>query len=167
MQAPNAELLNRYGWTDKKEVRIPGRMFRSRAFIELSDTAKFILELFLYRRTWSVEGKGKNKKRIYKSRGLRLTYTEAECLWSINRRTFRDSIIQLIMHGFLRVEEQGGTLKGNRIPTIYMLVNDWEHYGTSLFIEPKISRTLGNDSIKRFNESRKAKFRVSPTSPDE
>ncbi len=177
MKAPDAEILSRFGWTDKKDIRIPGRMYRSRAYIELSDTSKFILGLFMQRRTWYTDGKGKNTKRIYQNRGLLFSYREAEELWKINRRTFRDSIVQLIRHGFLRIENTGksGTLQGTRVPTIYMLVDDWMHYGTDLFIKPDVPRQAAtSDSIKRFNEERKSKLSselhltrpVSPISPE-
>lgn len=177
MRAPDSETLSRFGWTDKKEIRIPGRMYRSKAYIELSDTSKFILGLFMQRRTWYTNGKGKNTKRVYQNQGLMFSYREAEELWSINRRTFRDSIEQLIRHGFLRIENPGksGTFQGNRIPTIYMLVDDWMHYGTDLFIKPDVHRQAAtSDSIKRYNEKRKGKFSseprltrpVSPTSPE-
>jgi len=150
-------------------------MYRSRAYIELSDTSKFILGLFMQRRTWYTDGKGRNAKRVYQNKGLMFSYREAEGLWKINRRTFRDSIEQLISHGFLRIEKPGGTLQGNRIPTIYMLVDDWMHYGTDLFIKPDVPRHAAtSDSLKKFNEERKSKFssephltrRVSPTSPE-
>ena len=175
MQTPNAETLTRYGWTDKKEVRISGRMLRSKAFMELSNTAKFVLMLFLLRRTWHTEGKGKKTKRLYDNRGLLFSYTEASSLWKINRRTFRDSIIQLIEHGFLRVEKHGGTLQGTRVCTIYRLVDDWERYGTPAFVKPEIPITISpNDCLKRINAARKSKLsselhltrRVSPTSPE-
>jgi hypothetical protein len=175
MQAPDEKTLARYGWSDKKEVRIPGRMLRSKAFMELSKTAKFVLMLFMQRRTWYKEGKGKNTKRIYNNHGILFTYNEASYLWGINRRTFSDSIVQLIAHGFLKVEEHGGTLQGERVPTVYMLVDDWQHYGTPLFVKPEIPAKISyNDSLKRFNASKKSKFssepgltrRVSPTSPE-
>ena len=177
MQAPNAELLNRYGWSDKKEVRIPGRMLRSRAFMELSANAKFVLMLFLQRRTWYKEGKGRNTRLVFNNRGLMFTYTEATGLWNINRRTFRDSIVQLIEHGFLQIENpgKGGTLQGTRICTIYRLVDDWQHYGTPQFVKPETPATIShNDNLKRINEARKSKFsrephltrQVSPTSPE-
>lgn len=175
MQGPDEQTLSRFGWTDKKEVRIPGRMLRSRAFIDLSNTSKFVFILFMHRRTWYISGKGKNTKRIYYTRGLMFSYREAEELWSINRRTFRDSIEQLIAHGFIRIEKQGGTLQGKRVPTIYMLVDDWQHFGTPRFLEPDIPTPIcHNDNLKRFNEARKKTFprepkltrQVRPTSPE-
>ena len=175
MQAPDKETLSRFGWTDKKEIRIPGRMYCSKAYIELSDTSKYVLGLFMQRRTWYIDGKGRNAKRIYQNRGLLFSYREAEELWSINRRTFRDSIEQLINHGFLRIEVQGGTLEGKRVPTIYMLVDDWQHFGTSLFVKPEIpASTRYNRNLMRINQDRKSTLtsephltrQVSPTSPE-
>jgi len=175
MKAPDEKSLSRFGWSDRKEVRIPGRMMRSKAYIDLSNTAKFVLMLFMHRRTWYKEGKGKKTKRIYENRNLMFTYREARELWGINGRTFRDCIEQLISHGFIRVQEQGGTLQGERVSSLYMLVDDWQYYGTSRFIKPEIPKTLCfNDNLKRINEARKGKFshevylteRMSPTSPE-
>ncbi|MGD0821021.1 MAG: hypothetical protein ABSA71_09785 [Desulfomonilia bacterium] len=182
MQAPDTETLTRYGWKDKDkknnhdlDVRMPRKMLRSAAFIKLSHTSKFVLMLFLCRRSWHKDGKRQNTKRIYDNRGLIFTYNEAENLWDINRRTFNDCIVQLIAHGFLRVEKPGGTLQGERVPTLYMLVDDWQHYGTPYFVKPEIPAKISyNDSLKRFNETRKSKLsseshltrQVSPTSPE-
>lgn len=177
MQAPDKETLSRFGWTDKKEIRIPGRMYRSKAYIELSDTSKYVLGLFMQRRTWYMEGKGRNTRRVFQTQGLMFSYREAEQVWKINRRTFRDSIKQLIRHGFLRIENpgKGGTFKGTRVPTIYMLVDNWQHYGTDLFIKPEIpSSVCFNDNLKRINAARKGEFsrepnltrQVSRTSPE-
>ncbi len=166
MQAPDTETLTRFGWTDKKEVRIPGRMLRSKAFIELSNTAKFVLMLFLFRRTWSHDGKGKNTRRIYNNRGLKFSYTEAEQVWGIIPRTFRDCIIQLIEHGFLEVENPGksGTLQGTRVCTIYRIIADWERYGTPEFVKPIIPQSIPwNDCLKKVNAARKSKFSTEVT----
>lgn len=163
MQAPDEKTLARYGWSDKREARIPGRILRSKAYIDLSHTAIFILSLFFQRRTWYKDGKGKNTKRIYKDRGLLFTYNEAQHLWGITPRVFRDCIVQLIEHGFLKVEEHGGTLQGNRVPTKYMLVSDWQHYGTYLFVKPEIPASICyNDNLKRINETRLSKFSTEP-----
>jgi hypothetical protein len=163
MQAPDAETLSRYGWTDKKEVRISGKMLRSKAFIDLSNTSKIVLMLFMQRRTWSMSGKGKNAKRVYQNRGLLFSYREASDLWNINQRTFRDCIEQLIGHGFLRIEKQGGTFQGKRVSTVYMLVDDWMHYGTSLFMAPEVTHLIAtSSSLRRFNTERKNNFSTEP-----
>lgn len=166
MKAPNADQVNRYRWSDRIDARLPGRMIRSQAFIELTNTAKLVLILFLHRRKWHIEGKGRKRRTVYNNRGLMFSYTEAEELWGINRRTFRDCIVQLIKHGFLQVEKQGGTLQGNRVISLYMMVPYWENYGTLQFIEPTMPMIPNNDSLKRFNESRRNNSRVSLTSPD-
>jgi len=91
------------------------------------------------------------------------SYSEARQLWGINERTFRDSIIQLIEHGFLKIEQQGGTLQGTRECTLYMLVNDWERYGTPSFIKPEISKVIShNDNLRRINADRKKSFSPEP-----
>ncbi len=155
MQAPSAEALARYSYSDKKEVRIPGRMLRSKAYIELSDTAKHVLHLFLQRRTWYTEGKGRNTKRIFQNNGLLFSYSEANNLWGIPSKTFRRAIIQLIEHGFIRIENHGGTLQGTRVCSTYRLVEDWQHYGTDLFVKPEIPASICySRSIQKLNASR-------------
>ena len=166
MQAPTTETLTRYGWADKIEIRIPSRMIRSRAFIELSNTAKLVLLLFLQRRKWFKDGKGKNKRTHYNTRGLRFTYTEAEKVWGILPRTFRLAIIQLIRNGFIEVEVHGGTLQGNRVCTEYKLVDTWQKYGEPGYMMPSIPPTISyNDSFKRLNAER-TKSRKSEYSTD-
>ncbi|MGO9146120.1 MAG: hypothetical protein ACLQDF_07105 [Desulfomonilia bacterium] len=184
MRVPDAETLARYGWRDKDkknnrelDVRMTRKMLRSAAFIELSNTSKFILMLFLCRRSWQKDGKRQNTIRIYDNRCLRFTYTEASDVWHINRRTFRDCIIQLIKHGFLQVENpgKGGILQGTRVCSTYRLVDEWQHYGTPAFVVPEIPRSISwNDNLKKVNEARKSKFssephltrQVSPASPE-
>lgn len=159
MNAPDEKTLSMHGWSDKREARIPGRMIRSKAFMDLTNTAKVVLLLFMQRRTWYIQGKGRSSKRIYNNNDLQFSYTEAKKVWGINERTFRDSIKQLIEHGFLRVKERGGTFQGNRKPTIYMLVNDWERYGTPGFIKPEVPLGICyNDSLKRLNEAKRKTF---------
>lgn len=156
MHAPDTDTIARFKYSDKVEIRIPGKMFRSRAYIELSHTAKHILLLFLHRRTWYVDGKGKNARRIYNNNGLLFSYTEAAQLWGIIPRTFRDGLVQLIENGFLRIEKPGGTFQGTRVPTVYALVDSWQHFGTPLFVKPNVPQSVRyNDTLKKVNEDRK------------
>ena len=166
MQAPNNKTLTLYGWTDKKEVRISGRMLRSKAFIDLNNTAKYVLMLFLYRRTWYKDGKGKNSRIRYHNNGLKFTYTEAEQVWGIIPRTFKNALNQLIERGFIRVESSGGTLRGNRECSEYRLIDNWQQFGTPGYLKPEIPKAVCySKSLQKINADR-AMSRKSLSSTD-
>jgi hypothetical protein len=161
LRAPDDETLARFGWKEKHkgqwlDVRIEKRILRSPAFIDLTHTSQFVLLLFLARRPFERIGIRQNQKRIFGTRNLVFTYTEAKELWGISRRTFCDSINQLIAHGFLKIEQQGGTLQGARVPSVYALVDDWKYYDPNKVIQQnKKPKLCYSNSLKKYNKSRK------------
>jgi len=132
-------------------------MFRSEAFISLTHISKYVLQLFLSRRAWHSEGKGRKKKYVYHDTGLKLPYTEAAA-YGIGRKQFRRCVIELIEHGFLEIAEQGGQLHGHRSCNVYDLINDWKYYGTPQFTPRTVPKGVCfSDSFAKHNQDRAVK----------
>lgn len=154
MKAPDPKVLQRNRWYHNRDLRMSQEMFRSEAFISLTHTSKYVLQLLLSRREWHSEKKSRKKRPIFHDAGLKLPYSEAKA-YGIGEKQFRRCIIELIEHGFLEIAEQGGQLHGHRKCSVYNLINDWKYYGTSQFTPRTAPKGVCfSDSLAKFNQAR-------------
>ncbi len=154
MKAPDPKVLKSNGWYHERDLRMTQEMLRSEAFISLTRISICVLLLFLSRRTWSYERKGRKKKPVFQTTGLKFPYTEAEA-YGIGKRQFRRCITELVEHGFLEIARQGGQFHGHRECNEYTLIDDWKHYGTPQFIPRSTPKGVCfSDSLARYNRAR-------------
>jgi hypothetical protein len=166
MMAPDLKVLKANHWYHERDLRMTQEMFRSEAFISLTHTSKYVLQLFLSRREWHYEGKGRRRKPVFHNTGLKFLYREAVA-YGIDSTQFRRCIKELIEHGFIEIAKQGGQLHGHKECSEYDLVDDWKHYGTSAFA-PRTA-PMGacfSDSISKYNQTRRATKRTRATAGD-
>lgn len=158
LHAPDNSLLKKKGWYSERELHMSAKMLRSEAFTSLTHTSKYVLMLFLQRRTWKKREKGKRKGApIYNNRGLRFPYGEAAA-YGIGKSQFRRAIGELFAHGFLVVAKQGGQFLGVRECSEYDLIDDWELYGLKGFKpRTKPRAPCFSSGFKSYNEKRKKK----------
>ncbi len=153
MHPPKSEHLKK---KPNREVRIPSHLLMSKAFMDLSRTSMVVLMLFLEKRSWHYEKKGKIKgKPIYNNKGHKFPYSEAS-EYGIGKCQFRRSIKELIEHGFLTIEKQGGQFLGHRECSVYSIIDDWMLYGTIRFSPRPVPRApCFSRGFRDYNEERK------------
>jgi len=109
---------------DNSHIRITMNMMRSKAWKELSAHS-----IVLYMEM-------KAKYTGHNENDISFTYSEGEAL--MNKKTFTNSLDQLIDFGFIKVIRQSWT---TRECNIYGFHSMWQHYGTKMFaVTPRIKR---------------------------
>lgn len=152
MKAPDLKKLAKCGWYHERDVVMSHDMFRSRAFIDLTHTSKYVLMLLLHRREWHYEGKGRKKKRIFHNIGLKFPYSEA-AEYGIGETQFSRSIRELVEHGLIQKTAQGGQFHGKRECSEYAIVSDWKLYD-GLKIRQVGKGACFSESLQKVNASR-------------
>jgi hypothetical protein len=157
MKAPDIKVLKAKRWYHNRDLRMPQEMLRSTAFLSLTQTSMVVLMLFLSRREWRYEGKGRKKIQIFHNTELKFPYSEAK-EYGIGEKQFRRCITRLIEHGFLEVVHQGGQLHGHRECSVYDLIDDWKLYGTPQFTPRRVPKGVcPSDSLARYNRAKAAR----------
>lgn len=157
--SPIKESLQAHGWAIKNTAVLSPEMIYSRAFNTLSPTALRVLIRLLQKRHWEKTGKRRKADIKYTNSGLIFTYAEAVC-FGIPHASFNRAIKELVAKGFLVIEHQGGSfVQGNKDPSIYSLIDDFKHYGTSIF-KPRVKEPVLRNSrgFDKYNEKRKTKY---------
>jgi len=114
-------------------------LFKSKAWVSLTGKAVQIYLLFLTkRRMTTIKHKGQKKRICENCHELEFPYLEAK-RYGISKRRFRLAIDQLILHGFLSVEETGGAYRRHK--SKYALIDNWRDFGTHKFQPGKARET--------------------------
>ncbi|MCH8313379.1 MAG: hypothetical protein IID17_10375 [Nitrospinae bacterium] len=101
----------------------------SRAYEGLPSVGKEMLVLFLLRQPVHQEN---NKKWVVtKDADISFPYTVAEKDFGISQPRFTRGLDALMSNGFIRLEYQGGGIKGDC--SIYRISQMWRHYGMDKF----------------------------------
>jgi hypothetical protein len=148
------------GWPLKRLVVIQPDMFESPAFHDLSKTAMIVLMRFLQKRTWDEGKRGSRKKKLknvkYQDEDLIFIGREANWL-GIKDSSFRRAIKELVEHGFITVDHQGGAYGPKKDPSRYRLVETWRLWGTNSFPHPTKPKCLYTGSFDKHNQKKQSK----------
>jgi hypothetical protein len=118
---------------NQKPIYVDPGLIESEAFNSFKRTKSGqILMHFLRRRQWSKVKIGKKKKWVITNNGeIVFPYSEAE-KFGYSRRQFNEAKRELVEHGFIDVNNEGGIYDGDTAK--YSISDRWEKYGTPEFI---------------------------------
>ena len=138
---------NRGTWL-KKEIAC------SDAFMDMKDIGKVLYMYFSLRQP--IHKKGKNEWVITENADISFTYSDAEKDCRISQKRFTRGMDELINHGFVRLEYQGGGTKGNF--SNYRMSQMWRNFGTDNFkILPRPKKTILVGCAKKSKQVKKNK----------
>lgn len=127
--------------SDQKGIRVDREIYKSKAFIELSAIGFKVLFLFLTRRQFI---KIKKNWIISNNGEIVFTYAEAHKKYKISKSRFQRALDDLIEHGFIDINHNGGGLNGDVTKyTISERYKDWGMGGFKNVSRPKDTRGLG------------------------
>ena len=129
---------------NRKPIYVDRDILRSEAYRTLKKTKSVpVLFDFYARRQMEHIGRGGKKKWICTNNGeIEFPYSEAEQL-GYSRKQFSESKKELVEHGFIDVNNEGGIYDGDTAK--YSISDRWEKFGTPEFIFKTIPKDTRQD----------------------